>query len=110
MQDDQLIARFDKFWRSLDPEHQRKTNLYVARQAFIAGSKAARPVAKPAAKPANKLNVYRFQSGRWRVTVKAKSITEAKAEARKTLDQRAQKLGGTPPAGGWQLTQVRYEV
>jgi hypothetical protein len=106
MQNEHLTKGFDKFWRSLKPEHQRSTNLFVARQAFIAGRKVGKPTEKPSLVPA----VYRFQAGKWRVTVKARSLTEARSEARKVLDRRAQKLGATPPAGGWLLTQLRYEI
>lgn len=99
MQDEHLLTDFDKFWRSLDPQHQRATNLFVARQAFIAGSKV-----KP--QRSTVPETYRFQAGKWRVTVQAKSITEAKAEARKVLDRRAKKLGVKGPAAGWHLTQL----
>ena len=96
MTEEKVHREFDKFWRSLPPEHQRSANRFVARQAFMAGTEQTITVPRP----------YRFQSGKWRVTVTATSMAAAKIEARKKLDQRAAKLCVKSPSAGWMLTPI----
>ncbi len=70
------------------------------RLAFVAGCKFV-DSAKP--KP------YRFQSGRWFVSVQATSKREAKVIAAAKLTQRATKLKSSPPPGGWRLRELEAD-
>ncbi len=67
------------------------------RLAFVAGCKFVE-----SAKP----KTYRFQSGRWIVSVQATSKREAKVIAYAKLTQRATKLKSSPPPGGWRLRKL----
>lgn len=88
---------FEDFWSSLDVHTRKSLGKDKARRAFLAGFRLA---AFP------KSSDFRFQAGRWRVTVRAPSMMEARVEAIKVLDRRAEKLGAIPPEHGWQLVPV----
>ncbi|WP_312405193.1 hypothetical protein [Rhizobium sp.] len=49
---------------------------------------------------------YRFQSGRWVVTVSATTFAEAQRLALEKLDERAAKFMAPRPPQGWQIRQL----
>ena len=96
MTDKKFLQAFDEWWEATPDRVPTKQARFNARAAFLAGCKVA-------TEPKD----YRFQAGRWVVTVRAPTLEIAQQEALKTLDRRARKIGATPPQTGWQLTQVR---
>ncbi len=95
MTDPKLFDGFDEWWASASVKSRSAAAKEDARRAFIAGSRFG-----------NTRKNYRFQAGRWIVTVSATSEREAMTAATEKLNQRAAKLGATPPARGWQLRQI----
>jgi hypothetical protein len=90
---------FDEWWAKLSPKTRATTSIETARMAFVAGCRVG-------ARPTNQ--TYRYQAGRWKVTVEAVSVGDAKLAAVRKLNERAAKLGATPPEKGWRLTPL-YE-
>lgn len=69
-------SALDDYWSSLDRDVTKFLDKDQARRIFLAG---CRHVANP------KMSDYRFQAGRWRVTVKAPNVMEARIQAIRTL-------------------------
>jgi hypothetical protein len=95
MTDRKFFQAFDQWWEAAPDRLPTKRARDNARAAFMAGCRAA-TVEKD----------YRFQAGRWIVTVRAPTLAIAKQEAVKILNRRARKIGAIPPALGWKLTQI----
>lgn len=95
MKDRKLIQAFDDWWETNPGRIPTKRARDNARLAFLAGCKAA-TVPK----------LYRFQSGRWVVTVSATNFAEAQRQAIQKLDERAAKFMSRRPPQGWQIRQV----
>lgn len=94
----EIDQSFENWWKTVrGATEQDKARM---RLAFVAGCKFV-DSAKP--KP------YRFQSGRWVVSVQATSKREAKVIAAATLTQRATKLKSSPPPGGWRLRELEAD-
>ncbi|OOO15671.1 hypothetical protein BTE56_24320 [Agrobacterium pusense] len=91
----EIDQSFENWWKTVrGATEQDKARM---RLAFVAGCKFV-DSAKP--KP------YRFQSGRWVVSVQATSKREAKVIAAAKLTLRATKLKSSPPPGGWRLREL----
>ncbi|MBO0142236.1 hypothetical protein JZX87_13800 [Agrobacterium sp. Ap1] len=90
-----LIQAFDDWWEAQPEKIPTKRARENARLAFLAGCKAA-----------TTKNSYRFQSGRWVVTVSASTFAEAQRLALQRLDQRAEKFMASRPPQGWQIRQI----
>jgi len=95
MTDLKLIKAFDDWWEANTDRVPTKRARENARLAFLAGCKAA-----------TVMKSYRFQSGRWIVSVSATTFAEAQRLAIQKLDQRAAKFMATRPPQGWQIRQV----
>ncbi len=95
MTDLKLIQAFDDWWEANPERIPTKQARDKARLAFLAGCKAA-SVSKR----------YRFQSGRWIVSVSATTFAEAQRLAIQKLDQRAEKFMASRPPQGWQIRQI----
>lgn len=91
----EIDKNFEKWWITVrgaaDQEKHRM------RLAFLAGCKLAESA---------DAKTYRFQAGRWVVSVQATSKREAKIIAAAKLTQRAAKLQTSPPQGGWKLREL----
>lgn len=94
----EIDKNFEQWWKSVigAADHEK----HRMRLAFLAGCKLAE-----SAKPKS----YRFQSGRWVVSVRAGSVREAKIIAAAKLTQRATKLMSSAPPGGWRLRQLESD-
>jgi len=90
-------AGFKAWWDLLSDETKAGIDRRVAWMAFVAGSRHRMYPPK---------NTYRFRAGRWIVTVTADTAEDARVKAVEKLDQRAEKLGATPPPSGWPLTKI----
>ncbi|MDR6703005.1 hypothetical protein [Agrobacterium tumefaciens] len=91
----EVDQNFEIWWQTVrGVTEQDKSRMRVA---FVAGCRFIE-----SAKP----KTYRFQSGRWVVSVKATSKREAKMIASAKLTQRATKLLASPPPGGWKLREL----
>jgi hypothetical protein len=91
----EIDQNFENWWKTVrGATEQDKSKM---RFAFVAGC-AFVDSAKP--------KTYRFQSGRWVVSVQATSKREAKIIASAKLTQRATKLQASPPPGGWKLREL----
>lgn len=91
----EVDQNFESWWQTVKGvTEQDKSRM---RLAFVAGCHFVE-----SAKP----KTYRFQSGRWVVSVKATSKREAKMIASAKLTQRAAKLQASPPTGGWKLQEL----
>ncbi|WP_145638981.1 hypothetical protein [Neorhizobium alkalisoli] len=95
MTDQNLIKAFDEWWASSPDRIPTKRARANACLAFLAGCKAATTTKS-----------YRFQAGRWIVTVSATTLAEAQRLALRKLDQRAERIGASRPPNGWQIRQV----
>jgi len=95
MIDPKLIQAFDEWWETNPDRTPTKHARDSARLAFLAGCKAATVKKR-----------YRFQSGRWVVTVSATTFAEAQRLALQKLDQRAEKFMAARPPQGWQIRQM----
>jgi hypothetical protein len=82
---------------SLDTEARSNIDKAMARRAFKAGVETATRSGLP---------VYRFQIGKWKITIRAPTPAIAKREALQRIEDRAKKYGITPPIGGWKLTPI----
>lgn len=89
----EINKKFDEWWKAQSelPARDRPK----ARLVFAA---ACPLVAKP--------RVYRFQSGRWIVTVQARTEDDAKIMATAKLNERARKFMSKPPIGGWGIRSI----
>lgn len=90
-------AGFKAWWDLLPAETKKGVGQQVAWMAFAAG---ARYRMNPPKK------TFRFRAGRWIVTVTADTFEDAREQASEKLNQRAMKLGATPPPNGWPLTKL----
>jgi hypothetical protein len=91
----EIDQSFENWWKTArGATEQDKARM---RLAFVAGCRFVDSV-KP--------KTYRFQSGRWVVSVQATSKREAKIIAAAKLTQRATKLQASPPPGGWKLREL----
>ncbi len=90
-------AGFNIWWDLLSDETKAGLDRRVAWMAFAAGCRYRMNPPK---------NTYRFRAGRWIVTVTAETFEDARVKAAEKLDQRAEKLGATPPTSGWLLTKL----
>lgn len=99
MADPKLIQAFDDWWEASPDKISTKRARDNARLAFLAGCKAA-----------TARKSYRFQSGRWIVTVSATTFAEAQRLAIHKLDERAAKFMATRPPQGWQIRQISSRV
>lgn len=95
MTDKNLIQAFDDWWETNPGRIPTKRARDNARLAFLAGCKAATTTKS-----------YRFQSGRWVVTVSATTYAEAQRLAIQKLDERAAKFMSRRPTQGWQIRQI----
>jgi hypothetical protein len=94
----EIDQNFENWWKTVrGATEQDKSKM---RFAFLAGCKFV---------DSAKTKTYRFQSGRWVVSVQATSKREAKIIASAKLTQRAAKLLSSPPAGGWRLRQLETD-
>ena len=94
----EIDQSFENWWRTVrGVTEQDKARM---RLAFVAGCKFV-----DSAKPKS----YRFQSGRWVVSVQAISKREAKAIVAAKLTQRATRLKSSPPPGGWRLRELEAD-
>jgi len=90
-------AGFNAWWDLLPDGTKKGIDRRVAWMAFVAGSRHRMYPPK---------NTYRFRAGRWIVTVTADTLEDAREQAAEKLNQRAEKLGATPPPNGWPLTKI----
>lgn len=94
----EIDQSFENWWSTVrGATEQDKARM---RLAFVAGCKFV-DSAKP--KP------YRFQSGKWVVSVQATSKREAKIIAAAKLTQRAAKLECSAPPRGWRLRELEAD-
>lgn len=89
----EINKKFDEWWgtQSELPARDRQKALLV----FAA---ACSLVVKPTS--------YRFQAGRWIVTVQARTEDDAKVMALAKLNERARKFMTKTPPGGWGLRRI----
>ncbi|TBN10892.1 hypothetical protein EYC79_18255 [Agrobacterium cavarae] len=100
-----LFARFDMWWSSIGEQSRAALDEQTARMAFVAGCRVMTK-ALPKQIPDRRGRQYRFQCGRWKVTVIAKTAPEAKEKAIGVLDRRAEKFMTSAPVGGWYLSPL----
>lgn len=91
------VVRFNEWWGSLDPSTKAALDVETARKAFCAGSREGFK---------GRRRIYKFQTGRWLVSVTALTESEAKLRAIKAFEERAAKLNVDPPKCGWQIVPV----
>lgn len=104
-----FFSQFDEWWQGLGAASRASLNEDTARLSFVAGCRVVAKE-KPAARTAALrlvMQTYRFRCGRWRITVSAANLEEAKAKALVDLDRRAAKFMTTTPRGGWHLVLVK---
>ncbi len=90
-------VRFEEWWTSIDPRVRDKMDAETARKAFTAGCREAFE---------GRRRVYRFQTGKWKISVSALSKAEAKLRAEKAFEKRAEKANAATPKGGWKITPL----
>lgn len=90
-------AGFKAWWDLVPAETKQVTDRQVAWMAFAAGCRFRMNPPK---------KTFRFRAGRWIVTVTADTLEDAREQAAEKLNQRAEKLGATPPPNGWPLTKI----
>lgn len=93
-----IDRNFERWWKSRSETISGDKESY--REAFAAGCDFVEQ---------KKFRPYRFQAGRWRVTVEATSFRDAKTIAIAKLNQRAERLSASMPAGGWKLERLTDE-
>ncbi|PZU72538.1 MAG: hypothetical protein DI546_13775 [Rhizobium sp.] len=94
----EIDQNFENWWKTVrGATEQDKARM---RLAFVAGCRFV-----DSAEP----KTYRFQSGRWVVSVQATSKREAKIIAEAKLTNRAAKLEASPPPKGWRLRELRSD-
>ncbi|KQV28080.1 hypothetical protein ASC97_06955 [Rhizobium sp. Root1203] len=88
---------FDEWWHAQTPEFRSRMDDRAGWTIFQAGYTAGQ-----------KKDVRRFiyKAGRFRITIWAKSATEARKAAIMEADARAALKGWKPPAGGWVLEKL----
>lgn len=89
----EINIKFDEWWETQSQFTAR--DRHKARRMF---GDVYSHVVKP--------QLYRFQSGRWIVTVHARTEDDAKVMAIAKLDQRARKFMAKAPPGGWGLRRL----
>ncbi|RSC38573.1 hypothetical protein EGT36_16330 [Agrobacterium sp. FDAARGOS_525] len=93
----EIDQSFENWWKTVrGATEQDKARM---RLAFVAGCKFV-----DSAKP----KLYRFQSGRWVVSVQATSKREAKVIAAAKLTQRATRKSSAP-GRGWRLRELEAD-
>lgn len=114
-----FFSQFDEWWQEIGPASRSSLDVDTARLSFVAGCRVvakSQPAAdagsqsKPAARTTSLRLVrqkYRFRCGRWRITVHASNVDEAKEKALEDLNRRAEKFMTTAPRGGWHLTLMK---
>jgi hypothetical protein len=90
-------AGFNTWWDLLPAEAKKGLDRRLAWMAFAAGCRYR-------SNPPKK--TFRFRAGRWIVSVNAETFEDARVMASEKLDQRAERLGATPPPNGWPLTKL----
>ncbi|MGV1943526.1 hypothetical protein ACQZ5D_23865 [Agrobacterium sp. 22-211-1] len=102
MRKENIDRNFERWWKSRSETIGGDKEM--CREAFAAGCDFVEQ---------KKFRPYRFQAGRWRVTVEATSFRDAKtiaiAIAIAKLNQRAERLSTSVPAGGWRLERLTDE-
>ncbi len=99
------FIRFDEWWNRRGEQSRSILDERTARMAFVAGCRVTtNSVPKQALDRRGKQ--YRFQCGRWIVTVIAKAAPEAKEKAIEVLDRRAEKFMISALVGGWYLSPI----
>lgn len=88
---------FRKSWVAQGLNFENPINVSVAKKIFRAGYASGRRA---------DLNRYIFTAGRFRITVWADGLLEAKRKAAAEADIRAAKRGWKPPKTGWVLKEV----
>lgn len=94
---------FRKWWDSQPPSFRDRADEAVARMSYQQGYVAGRQA---------DLDRYVFVVGRFRITVWATGMQDAKRKAASEADLRAAKNGWKRPVGGWtvkEVTQARQE-
>jgi hypothetical protein len=88
---------FDEWWHAQTPEFRNRMDDRAGWTIFQAGYTAGQ-----------KKDVRRFiyRAGRFRITIWAKSATEARKTAIMEADARAALKGWKPPTGGWVLEKL----
>ena len=90
-------AAFRKWWMAQGPEFQSRIDLSAAKNVFRAGYASGRRA---------DTDRYIFAAGRYRITVWADGLLEAKRKAVAEADFRAAKRGGKRPKAGWALKEI----
>jgi len=94
----EIDQSFENWWKTVrGATDQDKARM---RLAFVAGCQFV---------DSSKPKTYRFQSGRWVVSVQATSKREAKIIAAAKLTQRAAKLETSAPPRGWRLRELEAD-
>ncbi|POO54418.1 hypothetical protein CPJ18_02680 [Agrobacterium rosae] len=93
MQRREINKKFDEWWETQNEFTAR--DRHKARRMFAV---ACTHVVKPQS--------YRFQSGRWIVTVQARTEDDAKVMALAKLNERARKFMTKTPPGGWGIRRI----
>lgn len=88
---------FDDWWRSQSPTFLARMDQQLARSVFRAGYACGQRKEKQR---------FVFKVGKFRITVWATSVREAKRLACIEADSRASARKGKAPAGGWSLEQI----
>ncbi|MQB19681.1 hypothetical protein DXT90_03435 [Agrobacterium tumefaciens] len=99
------FVRFDEWWNNIGEQSRAALDERTARTAFVAGCLVTTKAA-PKQILDRRGKQYRFQCGRWKVTVVAKTAPEAKEKAIEVLDRRAEKFMISAPVGGWYLSPI----
>ncbi|SDJ25283.1 hypothetical protein SAMN05428983_0832 [Agrobacterium fabrum] len=94
-----IDRNFERWWKSRSEAVNGDKESY--RDAFTAGCVFVEQ---------KKFKSYRFQAGRWRVSVEATSYRDAKIIAVAKLNQRAERLSASPPTGGWKLERLADDL
>lgn len=104
------FAKFEEWWGHLGEQSRAALDERTARMSFVAGCRVTTKAAPKQAVPKQTLDrrgkQYRFQCGRWKVTVIAKTPPEAKEKAIEVLNRRAEKFMTSAPVGGWYLSPI----
>lgn len=88
---------FDEWWRAQRPEFRERTDVRAAWTIFQAGYTAGHK---------KDVRRYIYKTHRFRITVWASSVSEAKKAAIYEAELRASVKGWKTPPGGWQLERL----
>lgn len=103
---DNFFSRFDEWWEAIGPATRAGLDAQTARISFVAACRmTAQDYLRESTSKVTKQ--YRFQCGRWKVTVTASNMEAAKLKAIQALDRRAAKFMTTGPRGGWTLSLIK---